>query len=203
MKGLLIIDVQNDFLPGGSLEVKGGDRIIPVINRISGNFDLVAATQDWHPAGHMSFASNHKNKKPFDRGEVGGIEQVLWPDHCVQGTAGAGFSEDLHMKPVEAIFRKGMDRDIDSYSGFYDNGHKKPVGLSGYLKSKGVRELFISGLAGDVCVYFTLKDALEEGFRVWLIEDATQALDPEKFEEQKTELRNLGAGIVQSRVFTG
>ncbi len=201
MKALLIIDVQNDFLPGGSLEVPGGDRILPVINRISGGFDLVVATQDWHPADHMSFASNHQGKKPFEEGMVGGIEQVLWPDHCVQGTEGAGFSEDLDMRPVEAIFRKGMDREIDSYSGFYDNGHKKSVGLAEYLKSKGVRELFVSGLAGDVCVYFTLKDALKEGFRTWLIEDATQALDPEKFEEQKAELRNLGAGVVQSCVF--
>ncbi|WP_162342582.1 bifunctional nicotinamidase/pyrazinamidase [Cyclobacterium salsum] len=202
MNALLIIDVQNDFIPGGSLAVPGGDEIVPVINGLMGRFELVLATQDWHPQDHMSFASNHKGKKPFEEIVHQGLDQILWPDHCVQGTSGAAFHPDLNANPIEAIFRKGMDRDIDSYSGFYDNGHKKSTGLTGYLKEKGDPVIYCCGLAADVCVYFTLKDALQEGFEVTLISDATRALDDEKFAEMEKELVSLGMESVESRELT-
>lgn len=198
MKTLVIVDVQNDFIPGGSLEVPEGDRVVPVINRIMPGFDLVVATQDWHPQEHMSFASNHANKKEFEKIQLDGMDQVLWPDHCVQGTAGADFHSDLDMEPVAAIFRKGMDPGIDSYSGFYDNGHKKSTGLAGYLREKGAESLWFSGLAADICVYFTMKDALEEGFEVYLVKDATLPLEPETFEQQMEELRAEGVTIIES-----
>ncbi|MFW5645430.1 MAG: bifunctional nicotinamidase/pyrazinamidase [Bacteroidota bacterium] len=198
MKALLIIDLQNDFLPGGSLEVENGDVIIPVINSISPKFDLVLATQDWHPANHISFASNNKDAKPFDTIEINGMEQIMWPDHCVQGTKGAQISSELDEKPIEAIFRKGMDPEIDSYSGFYDLNYKKDTGLAGYLRARKVKRLFIAGLAADVCVYFSTKDALREGFETYLIDDATRAINDEKYIEQKKEHLNKGVKIISS-----
>lgn len=201
MKTLIIVDVQNDFIPGGSLEVPGGDRIVPVINRIMPEFDLVVATQDWHPQEHMSFASNHEGKKEFDKIQLDGMDQVLWPDHCVQGSAGAAFHGDLNLQPAEAIFRKGMDPGIDSYSGFYDNGHKKSTGLAGYLREKGAESLWFCGLAADICVYFSMKDALEEGFEVHLVKNATRPLEQETFEKQLEELREKGVEIIESSTF--
>jgi nicotinamidase/pyrazinamidase len=198
MKTLIIIDAQNDFMPGGPLEVAKGDKIIPVINQIQKKFDLVIATQDWHPENHISFASNHKDKKPFDKIEWQGMEQVLWPDHCVQNTKGADFHPALNMKKVEAVFRKGMDREIDSYSGFYDNGHKKNTGLAGYLRARQADELYFCGLAADVCVQFSIKDALKEGFSATLLEDATRPIDEKEFEKIKNELKKKGCNIVQS-----
>lgn len=198
MKALLIIDVQNDFLPGGALEVKNGDKVIPVINSLCEKFDLVVATQDWHPSNHMSFASNHEDKEPFEIIQLKDMEQVLWPNHCVQGSGGADISEGIKIHPVKAIFRKGMDPEIDSYSGFYDNGHKKSTGLAGYLKSLNVSQVFVTGLAADVCVYFTLKDAVEEGFQTYLIQDATQALDEKDFVKKKEELEKIGVKIISS-----
>lgn len=199
MKTLIIVDPQYDFMPGGALEVKNGNEIVPVINSISDKFDLVVATQDWHPAGHSSFASSHEGKKPFDKIEWKGMEQILWPDHCVQGSKGAAFHADLETNKVEAIFRKGMNPEIDSYSGFFDNGHEKSTGLSGYLKEKKVSELYFCGLAADICVYFTLKDALQEGFQVNLMEDATRPLDVDGFSEQKNELKSKGVQILSSK----
>ncbi|SHN19943.1 nicotinamidase/pyrazinamidase [Cyclobacterium lianum] len=199
MKALLIIDVQNDFIPGGSLAVPGGGEIIPLINGLMDRFDLVMATQDWHPQDHMSFASNHKGKQPFEQIVHQGLDQILWPDHCVQGTPGADFHPELNIKPIEAIIRKGMDPDIDSYSGFYDNGHRRSTGLTGYLKEKGNPVLYCCGLAADVCVYFTIKDALKEGFKVKLIADATRALDPTKFAAMEKELQALGMESVDSK----
>lgn len=199
MKTLIIVDAQNDFMPGGSLEVKNGDEIVPVINSIQDEFELILATQDWHPKDHSSFASNHDGKKPFDKIDWKGMDQILWPDHCVQGSKGAEFHSDLKTNAVEAIFRKGMDKDIDSYSGFYDNGHKKSTGLAGYLHEKGATELYFCGLAADICVYFTLKDALKEDFHVTLIKDATRPLDNEKFEKQLEELSDEGARIIDSK----
>lgn len=146
MKALLLIDIQNDFLPGGSLAVPNGDEIISLCNDLQKHFDLVVATQDWHPASHESFASNHSNKKPFDVIDLNGMRQVLWPSHCVQETAGAEFSAQLNMNKVEAIFRKGMDAELDSYSGFYDNGHRKPTGLADYLRGRNVAEVYLAGL---------------------------------------------------------
>lgn len=196
MRTLVIVDVQNDFMPGGALAVPEGDQIIPVINRLIDNFDLVVATQDWHPGGHMSFASSHPGKKPFDVIEWDGMEQVLWPDHCVMGSAGAAFHDDLAMERIEAIFRKGVDKDIDSYSGFYDNGRRKSTGLAGYLRERGAEELWFCGLAADFCVRYTIEDAIGEGFRAFLIEDATRAIDAEGFDKVKKELVNAGCRIV-------
>ena len=198
MKTLIIVDAQNDFMPGGALEVRKGDKIIPVINKILPKFDLVVATQDWHPSNHKSFAVNHADKKEFEIIQLNGLEQKLWPPHCVQGTAGAEFHRDLNMKPVEAIFRKGMDEEIDSYSGFYDNGHKKSTGLAGFLKEKTAKDLYFCGLAADICVYFTLLDALKEGFKATLIEDAAIPLLMEHYDDVKADIRMKNGNITAS-----
>jgi nicotinamidase/pyrazinamidase len=198
MKTLIICDVQNDFLPGGSLEVPKGDEIIPVINRVQQEFELVIATQDWHPSNHISFASNHPDKRPFDKIEWQGMEQVLWPDHCVQGSKGAEFHQALELNKVEAIFRKGMDSEIDSYSGFYDNGHKKDTGLAGYLRGRNSKELFFCGLAADVCVWYSILDACNNGFSVTLLEDATKPINMKDFEDIKKKMQQLGVRILFS-----
>lgn len=198
MKTLIIIDVQNDFMPGGHLEVLQGDKIVPVINSIQNLFDLVLATQDWHPENHRSFASNHHGKKPFDRIVLHGMEQILWPDHCIQGSYGAEFHPALANKKIAAIFRKGMDSEIDSYSGFYDNGHQLSTGLSGYLKERGTSEIHFCGLAADICVYYTILDAIKEGFSATLIEDASCPLDQDKFNDIKCELAKTGVHIINS-----
>ena len=197
MKSLLLIDVQNDFMPGGALAVPEGNQIVPIINKIQHKFDLVLATQDWHPAGHASFASTH-NKDLYELIDLNGIDQVMWPDHCVQGTTGADFHAELKLDKIEAIFRKGTNPEIDSYSGFYDNAHLKSTGLSGYLKEKGVTELYFAGLAGDFCVAFSVKDALNEGFTSFLIEDATRAIDAEGFEKAKAEIVEKGGKILNA-----
>ncbi len=199
MKTLVIVDVQNDFVPGGALAVPCGNEVVPVINELLPHFDLVVATQDWHPKDHKSFASNHEDKEVFDIIELEGLEQKLWPDHCVQDTPGANFVTTLEIKPVEAIFRKGMNPEIDSYSGFYDNGHKKSTGLAGYLKEKGASELYFCGLAGDICVYFTLMDALKEGFTATLIEDASKPLDASDYRKAKEDILRKGGKIIHSR----
>ena len=198
MKTLLIIDVQNDFMPGGSLAVPDGDKIVPIINSIQHKFDLVVAAQDWHPKDHVSFASNHEGKSNFDAIELHGKPQTLWPDHCVQDTEGAKFHADLVSQKWEAIFRKGTDKEIDSYSAFYDNGHLKSTGLTGYLKDKGTSQLYLCGLAADICVYFSTYDAFKEGFACFFIEDASQPLDAEEFKELKKKLEYLGVQIVSS-----
>lgn len=198
MRTLILIDVQNDFIPGGALAVPEGNKIVPVINSIISHFDLVVATQDWHPASHKSFASNHPGKEIFQTIDLNGLEQKLWPNHCVQSTEGAKFHPDLEMNFVEAIFRKGMDPEVDSYSGFFDNGHRISTGLAGYLKEKGATEIFFCGLAADICVYFSMMDALKEGFSTTFIEDASKALDPENFERLKTEMRKNGIKIINS-----
>ena len=198
MKTLVLIDVQNDFMPGGPLEVPEGNLIIPVINNCLGYFDLVVATQDWHPKNHKSFASDHLNKKPFDRIILNGIHQTLWPDHCIQGTKGAELHKDIHSERIAAIFRKGMDTEVDSYSGFYDNNHQLSTGLSGYLKEKGVSEIYFCGLAADICVYYSILDAVLEGFSSTLIEDASRPLYPEKFDDIKCEIAKHGVHIITS-----
>lgn len=195
MKALIIVDIQNDFLEGGSLAVPKGNEVIPVINGMIENYDLVVATQDWHPANHKSFASQHTGKNPFEMIDLNGLPQVLWPDHCVQGSFGAEFHQDLNTRPIEAIFRKGMDVEIDSYSGFYDNGKRKNTGLLGYLKDREVKEVDVVGLAADFCVYFTAKDALEGGFSTRIIESATRAIDSENWGKLKREFESLG-GII-------
>lgn len=198
MKALVIVDVQNDFIPGGSLAVPSGDVIVPVINGILQYFDLIVATQDWHPQNHVSFASNHPGRDPFDIIDLYGTGQTLWPDHCVQGTMGAMLHPDLMTDKIAAIFRKGMNPDVDSYSGFYDNMHKISTGLSGYLKDKGSPELYFCGLAGDICVYYTIMDALKEGFTATLIEDASAPLDNEAFKGIKQELIKNRVQIIKS-----
>lgn len=198
MKALILVDIQHDFLPGGSLEVPQGDAIIPVANKLQDQFELVVATQDWHPPDHGSFASNHTGKEPFEQAELAGMEQTLWPDHCVQGSPGADFPKELEMKRVEAIFRKGMDPRIDSYSGFFDNGHKKTTGMGDYLKGRNVDTVYLVGLAGDVCVNFTMRDALELDFKVVLVEDGTRPIDKEAYKKNLDELKEKGVKVIKS-----
>jgi nicotinamidase/pyrazinamidase len=199
MKTLIIIDMQNDFIPGGALAVPGGDEIVGLINGLQEKFELIIATQDWHPAGHSSFAKSHPGKSEFEKIEWKGQEQVLWPVHCVQETTGANFHQDLKTSRVEAIFRKGTNPEIDSYSGFFDNAHLKSTGLAGYLKEKGVKELYFCGLAAEYCVYFSILDALGEGFDATLIEDATRALDEKDFQNAKEQILLKGGNIIRSQ----
>jgi nicotinamidase/pyrazinamidase len=199
MKALVIVDIQNDFLPGGSLAVPYGDKIIRVVNELQKYFELTVATQDWHPTDHKSFASNHPNKKPFEVIELNGLKQTLWPDHCVQGTAGANFSSQLNLNKVEAIFRKGTNAEIDSYSGFYDNGHLKSTGLAGYFRDKKIDEVFVTGLCGDICVFFTAMDSLQEGFKTYIIEDATQPLNEDYFKRTNETFIQNGGRLIKSR----
>ena len=198
MKALIIIDMQNDFLSGGSLAVPDGEEIVAIVNSMQQYFDLVVATQDWHPSTHKSFASNNPGKKTYDEIELNGLPQILWPDHCVQGTNGAMFTPLVNMNRVEAIFRKGTDMEIDSYSGFYDNGHRKSTGLSDYLRGKLITRVYFAGLAGDFCVYFSALDALAEGFDTYLMEDAVRSIDPEKFKQAKAEIASRGGRIINS-----
>ena len=198
MKTLIIIDVQNDFIPGGPLEVPFGNMIVPVINEIAGYFDLVVATQDWHPQNHKSFASNHFAAKPFEKIMLNNDLQTLWPDHCVQGTLGAEFAKDLETDRIAAVFRKGMSPEVDSYSGFYDNNHQLSTGLAGYLKDKGVSEIYFCGLAADICVYYSMLDSILEGFPTSFIEDASRPLYPDKFDDLKCELAKVGIRIITS-----
>jgi nicotinamidase/pyrazinamidase len=199
MKALILVDIQNDFCPGGALAVNEGDRIVPVVNRLLPHFDLVVATQDWHPEGHGSFATSH-GKHPGDLHELAGMPQVMWPDHCVQKTEGAEFHPALDMKPVEAVFRKGTDPAIDSYSGFYDNGRKKSTGLVGYLKEKGVTEVYVVGLATDYCVKFTALDAKQAGFDTTVIEDATRGVNlaPGDVDRAIADMKAAGIHVVTS-----
>ena len=199
MKTLVVVDVQNDFVPGGALEVPSGDKVVEVINSVQDKFDLVVATQDWHPANHVSFASNHPGKKPFERIDLYGEEQVLWPDHCVQGTPGAMFHPGLATDRFSAIFRKGMNPEVDSYSGFYDNRRMVSTGLSGYLKEKGAHDIYFCGLAADICVLYTMLDALHEGFSATLIEDASRPLDIKSFSKLKKQMADKGIKIIKSR----
>ncbi len=198
MDALILIDIQNDFLPGGSLAVPRGEEIILVANRLQERFGLVVATQDWHPAGHGSFASSHPGKQVFETVLLGGVEQILWPDHCVQGSPGAEFSRALDMKRVEAIIRKGTDPGIDSYSTFFDNARRKSTGLEGYLKQRYVDRVFLVGLAADFCVLYSLLDALSLGFAAVLVKDATRAISEEGFRAAEKEILAKGGAIVRS-----
>lgn len=199
MRTLIVIDVQNDFIPGGALAVPHGDEIISVINKIQKNFQLIIATQDWHPLNHSSFAANHEGKEEFQKISWQGQDQVLWPVHCVQNTPGSSFHKDLETNRIEAIFRKGTNPEIDSYSGFFDNAHLKSTGLAGYLKEKDAKDLYFCGLAAEYCVYFSIMDALAEGFNATLIEDATRALDPSDFERARKDILSKGGKIIKSR----
>ena len=198
MNVLILVDIQNDFVPGGTLPVPSGGEIIKLVNELQDSFELVVATQDWHPVNHKSFASQHAGKKQFETISLHGLNQVLWPDHCVQGTKGAEFHGDLNMNKVEAVFRKGMNPEIDSYSGFYDNGYKKATGLAGYLRDRSVIKVYVCGLAADYCVAFTAKDALKENFETYVIEDATRAIDAIGYSKIKDEIITLRGQYIQS-----
>jgi len=174
---LVIIDVQNDFCPGGALAVADGDAVVPVINRLAGRFDHVVLTQDWHPSGHSSFATSHPGSVPFETIGVAYGQQTLWPDHCVQGTPGAAFHPQLTTERAELVIRKGFRNAIDSYSAFYENDRRTPTGLAGYLRERGVQRIFLTGLATDFCVYYSAVDARRLGFATVLVEAGCRAID--------------------------
>ncbi|WP_020594504.1 bifunctional nicotinamidase/pyrazinamidase [Kiloniella laminariae] len=176
---LLVIDVQNDFCSGGALAVPTGEAVVPLINDLSGKFPHSLATQDWHPRSHQSFASQHPGKDPFTLTEMPYGPQVLWPEHCVQGTAGAAFHPDLKTDQFELVLRKGFRPEIDSYSAFFENDQRTSTGLSGYLRQRQIKRVFLCGLATDFCVYYSAMDARKEGFEVFVIEDACRAIDLE------------------------
>jgi len=200
MKALLIVDVQNDFCPGGALEVPNGDQIVPIINRLSADFDVVIQTQDWHPAGHSSFASSHDGKAPFETTEMPYGTQVLWPDHCVQGSDGAAFHPDLETDRSQLIIRKGFRKAIDSYSAFYENDDQTTTGLTGYLKARGIETLYAVGLATDFCVKWSVIDGLSEGFDVNVVEDAVKGIDMDgSVQKAWTEMLEAGAQKVTSQ----
>jgi nicotinamidase/pyrazinamidase len=174
---LLVIDVQNDFCPGGALAVTDGDQVVPVANRLSARFPHVLLTQDWHPRGHVSFASSHPGRQPFETITLGYGEQVLWPDHCIPGTRGAEFHPLLDTRKAALIVRKGTNPAIDSYSALYENDHHTHTGLAGYLRERGLLRLFLAGLATDFCVQYSALDARREGFEVHVLEDAVRGID--------------------------
>lgn len=204
MKALLIVDIQNDFCPGGALAVPHGDEVIEPTNALLSGFDCVVQTQDWHPSDHLSFASNHTEKEPYETIEMEYGEQVLWPDHCVQGTTGADFHPDLKTIPSQLIIRKGFRKHIDSYSAFFENDHKTVTGLHGYLQARNVNEIYITGLATDFCVKWTALDARKLGYAVHVVEDAVRGINMNgsvdaAFDEMKTS----GVNIVQSKQLRG
>ncbi len=196
---LIVVDIQNDFLPQGALAVQRGDEVIPVANRLLGHFKLRAATQDWHPSEHQSFASLHWHKEPGDVIDLHGLEQVLWPDHCIQDTYGAEFASDLELGDA-AIFQKGTDPEVDSYSGFFDNGKRKATGLDVWLRRNSVSDVYVCGLATDYCVKFTALDAVEAGFRTHVISDGCRGVELNAGDVAASykELRNAGVRITKS-----
>jgi nicotinamidase/pyrazinamidase len=200
MKTLLLIDIQNDFMPGGALAVPGGDEIIPVVNRLMPEFECIVATQDWHPADHGSFATNHIGKLPFEQVELDGLPQTLWPAHCIQQTGGALFAPSLDTRRIARVFSKGMNPRIDSYSGFFDNGHRSSTGLGAWLRQQSILELTIAGVATDYCVKFSVLDALSEGFSVKLHLPACRGvnLNAGDADHAIEAMRNAGAVILES-----
>lgn len=198
MKALIIVDVQNDFIPGGALAVKEGDQVVPIINELQQKFDFIVATQDWHPAEHGSFAANHSNKKIGEFIDLNGVQQILWPVHCVQETTGAEFHPDLKTEKWKAVFKKGTNPKVDSYSGFFDNNRMGDTGLSAFLNENGIEEVFVCGLATDYCVKFTVLDAISEGFKTTLIADATRAVNLQENDDLKAikEMSASGAKVV-------
>ncbi len=200
MNALLLTDIQNDFCPGGALAVAEGDRVVAPANRLAAVWELVVATQDWHPANHGSFAANHPGHRPGEIVDLDGIDQILWPVHCVQDSPGAAFHPGLDLGPVAAVFHKGTDPLVDSYSAFFDNGHRRATGLGDYLRDRRVRKLAICGLATDYCVKYTALDALALGFAVTLVTDACRGVDlrPEDSAQALAELAAKGARLATS-----
>ena len=199
-KALILVDLQNDFCPGGALAVPDGDEVIDVANRMQKHFELVLATQDWHPRHHGSFAANHEGKEPGQIIDLHGLKQVLWPVHCVQNTPGAALVDELDKSAIAEIFVKGTDPTIDSYSGFYDNEHRKATGLGDYLRERGVQDVYIMGLATDYCVKFTALDAIRDGFEAFLIENGCRAVDlsPGDGDAAIADMRKSGVVVLQS-----
>lgn len=196
---LLVVDVQNDFTPGGALAVAKGDEIVPIVNRLAARFENVVATQDWHPRGHASFASSHPGRKPFETIELPYGTQVLWPEHCVPGTPGAALHPALQTEKIQLIIRKGFHPDIDSYSGFLEADRKTSTGLAGYLKERGIKRLYVCGLATDFCVAWTALDARAAGFDTTVIEDACRAIDLDgSLARALAEMNAAGVGIKRS-----
>ncbi|HEY8376911.1 MAG TPA: bifunctional nicotinamidase/pyrazinamidase [Nannocystis sp.] len=200
MRALILVDIQNDFLPGGALAVPNGDQVIAVANRLMPSFSLVVATQDWHPPDHGSFAANHPGRTPGELVELGGVQQVLWPVHCVQGTPGAEFAAALAREHITRSFVKGTDPEVDSYSGFYDNGRRHSTGLGEFLRERGVTNVTVLGLATDYCVKFTALDALSLGLRTTLVEDGCRGveLSPGDVERALSEIRAAGGEVRRS-----
>ena len=200
MKCLILVDIQNDFLPGGALAVPDGDKVIPVANKLQPLFPLVVATQDWHPANHGSFAVSHPGKKIFEQVELNGLPQTLWPVHCVQNTKGAELAAALNRDRIAKVFTKGTDPGIDSYSGLFDNGHRKSTGLGEWLKAQGIIEVYVCGLATDYCVKFTALDAVQFGFKTHFIEDASRGvnLQPPDIPNALAEMKRAGVTLMQS-----
>lgn len=198
MRAFIIVDMQNDFCPGGALAVPEGDRIIPVINTLQRRFDLIVATQDWHPKDHLSFAKTH-GRKIHDQIMLDGILQTLWPEHCIEGTSGAEFVKGLNMDKVSKVIQKGIDKTIDSYSGFFDNGHKRSTGLADYLKKENVKDVYITGLATDYCVKHTVIDSIRLGFNTFIVPEACRGVNlrPDDSEKALEEMRKAGARIVR------
>ena len=200
MKALILVDLQNDFCPGGALAVPEGNAVVAVANGLMSKFELVVATQDWHPANHRSFASNNPGAEIGQAIDVDGLSQIMWPDHCVQQSSGADFRADLRNDAIDEIIQKGTDPGIDSYSGFFDNGHRQATALDNYLKTKGVDEVYVCGLATDYCVKFTALDAAELGYTTYLIKDACRAVNLSPGDDQKAvdEMKAAGVSIVNS-----
>lgn len=199
-KALVLVDLQNDFIPGGSLAVRDGDAVIPVANAVQKAFDLTVATQDWHPQDHGSFASNHRGKHPGDMIQLGGLPQVLWPDHCVQGSRGARFHPVLNRSQVAKVFRKGTDPTIDSYSTFFDNAHRKSTGLGDYLREGKVTDVYLLGLATDYCVKYSALDAVSLGFKTHVIIDGCRGVELNAGDTTAAieEMREAGVEILTS-----
>jgi nicotinamidase/pyrazinamidase len=199
-RALIIVDMQYDFMPGGALPTSGGDEIVGLINRLQPAYDLVVATQDWHPQGHGSFASRHPGAHPGDVVQLAGLEQVLWPDHAVQGSHGADLVAGLDRSRIARVFRKGTEPDVDSYSGFYDNGRRGDTGLADYLREQGVAEVAVVGLALDYCVKYTALDAARSGFRTSVIVDASRAVNlaPGDGEDAVGTMRAAGVRVARS-----
>jgi nicotinamidase/pyrazinamidase len=200
LKALILVDLQNDFCPGGSLPVEEGDQIIPLINRLQEKFSLVVATKDWHPPDHESFATNH-NRTPGEIILLHGSEQILWPVHCVQGTEGSDFVDGFLKNRIQRIFYKGTDKTVDGYSGFFDNEHLKSTGLGEFLKEKDVTEVYIAGLATDYCVRFSARDAIMLGLKTFVVEDACRGveLNPGDVKQAIKEMKTSGVHVITSR----
>jgi nicotinamidase/pyrazinamidase len=200
MNALILVDLQNDFLPGGALAVPHGDEVIPVANELQKRFELVLATQDWHPPNHGSFAANHAGKKPGDRIILDGIEQILWPVHCVQNTHGAEFAAAFDTSRIDHVFHKGTDPMIDSYSTFFDNAHRRHTGLAHYLEKRGIDDVYLMGLALDYCVKYSTLDARELGLNTHVIIDGCRGIElqPGDIERAFDEMTRVGAVLLQS-----